>query len=338
MAGAMIFGTDAVSSPPGVTLPTGNDYFFANGNGTSVEGTQVPDYWVNKVGGELDAIITSLGLTLSMTSRGQILSILQAGFAGILKSVAMPGLADPNNPTALGWATVSNSTGNLPFDGDYGVVYTISSIGSVTPGSGNFIRQTAYDVSSAQPGAEWFRTNDNTLGWSSWVQVAIAPGNASQAFSVANAGTSQQAVPLGQAQSLFAALLGSSGNQFAVATAALAASAVPLAQLTSILAGFAALSAFTTGSNANGFWLELPNGFIFQYGFAQVSSSGTSTSFPLPRSFNTTAWASMCSFGASVPPTNGNCGSDPDGLGGVDLIITGATGGPYGVHFWAVGF
>jgi hypothetical protein len=77
-SGAMIYGTDAVSTAPDVDLPTGNDYWFTDGNGSSVPGTQVPDYWVNKVGGEIGAAIVGLGATLSMTNRGQLLALLQA--------------------------------------------------------------------------------------------------------------------------------------------------------------------------------------------------------------------------------------------------------------------
>lgn len=83
---AMVYGTDAVPTPPAVTLPQPNDYWFTNGNGTSVLGTQVPDYWVNKVGGELDSLINGLGGTLSMTNRAQILGLLVPGF-----SFAQPG-------------------------------------------------------------------------------------------------------------------------------------------------------------------------------------------------------------------------------------------------------
>jgi hypothetical protein len=72
----MIFGTDAVSTPDSVSLPTTTDNWFTQGNGTSILGTQVPAYWVNKVGGEIDYAIESSGQTLSMTNRGQLWAAL----------------------------------------------------------------------------------------------------------------------------------------------------------------------------------------------------------------------------------------------------------------------
>jgi hypothetical protein len=75
-SGALAYGTDAVSAPPTVTLPTGNNYYYWNGNSTT-HGTQVNDYWLNKVGGELSAAIQGCGLTISMATLNQLSTCLQ---------------------------------------------------------------------------------------------------------------------------------------------------------------------------------------------------------------------------------------------------------------------
>ncbi len=70
--GAMIFGSDAISSPCPVTLPTATDSWFTNGDGMTVQGTQAPCYWFDKTGGEIDNFITSSGQTLNMSDFTQM--------------------------------------------------------------------------------------------------------------------------------------------------------------------------------------------------------------------------------------------------------------------------
>jgi hypothetical protein len=112
----MIFGTDAVSTPDAVSLPTVTDAWFTQGNGTSVEGTQAPAYWFNKVGGELDALIEGLGGTLSMTTRNQILSLLKGQStigSGITYEVLPSGKVFYRGPVTLA-SGVSQVTVVLP--------------------------------------------------------------------------------------------------------------------------------------------------------------------------------------------------------------------------------
>ncbi len=100
--GALSFGTDAVSSPPAVNLPSSNNYWYWNGNGTTVKGTKVSDYWLNKVGGELDAIIAGCGTTISMTVRNQAWACIQAQtpFTPVQQG---GGAGQGTNKVFLGW-------------------------------------------------------------------------------------------------------------------------------------------------------------------------------------------------------------------------------------------
>jgi hypothetical protein len=93
---SMIYGTDAVNTPPTVSLPQPSERYFTNGNGTTVAATQLPDYWANKVGGELSSAIQgACGLTLNMSNYGQLnaciasIQSLIAGQHGKLLGVAV---------------------------------------------------------------------------------------------------------------------------------------------------------------------------------------------------------------------------------------------------------
>ena len=80
---AMIFGTDATSTPDAVTLPSVEAWFTQNFFGTG-NGTQVPSYWVNKVGGEFSALIqTACSETLNMSVYNQT----ELCFASLFNSV-----------------------------------------------------------------------------------------------------------------------------------------------------------------------------------------------------------------------------------------------------------
>jgi hypothetical protein len=210
---AMIYGTDAVSTPDSVSLPTSNDNWFTQGNGTSVPGTQVPAYWVNKVGGEIDAAIEGLGLTLSMTSRNQLATILQTGFGGVYSGAPMPATANANTPS-LGWSTLSSSAGNTPFFGDYGLLFTASDTGSATPATGNAIRQEAYDISATQPGPQWFRTNVNNAGWSAWSQVGTTTQIAAAQSAAEIWATNQAAAAQSAAETYANGTVITNGQQF----------------------------------------------------------------------------------------------------------------------------
>lgn len=69
---AMIFGSDAAGAPDTVALPQNTELWFTTHSSTTGEGTVVPSYWANKVGGELSAIIQGYcGLPLNATTMGQ---------------------------------------------------------------------------------------------------------------------------------------------------------------------------------------------------------------------------------------------------------------------------
>jgi hypothetical protein len=78
--GAGIFGLDTATSPPSVTLP-GPDQWFTD-NFTSGVGSQVPDYWLNKQGAEIENAILDLAfalnvsVTYSPSTRNQLGSLL----------------------------------------------------------------------------------------------------------------------------------------------------------------------------------------------------------------------------------------------------------------------
>jgi hypothetical protein len=101
--GAGIFGLDTVSSPPAVTLP-GPDQWFDD-NVTPGTGTQVPDYWLNKQGAEIENAILLLAaalgfgsLTYSVTTRNQLGTLL-AGLAVAVLQV-QPVFGSQEVPTA----------------------------------------------------------------------------------------------------------------------------------------------------------------------------------------------------------------------------------------------
>ncbi len=81
----------------------------------------------------------------------------------------------------------------------------------------------------------WLCTTTGNASSAVWQGLAPLTGNSNYAFNVANATTSTEAVPLGQAQADFAAINGSASEAFNVDTATAAANAVPLAQLESLI-------------------------------------------------------------------------------------------------------
>jgi hypothetical protein len=74
---AGIFGTDAVSTQPAVALPTDTEGWFMNQlGGAGTDGTEVPDYWLNKFGGELVSVLEFF-TSLDMTVVNQLVMILK---------------------------------------------------------------------------------------------------------------------------------------------------------------------------------------------------------------------------------------------------------------------
>ncbi len=114
----------------------------------------------------------------------------------------------------------------------------------------------------------WFCTTTGTASSAVWQGLAPLTGNSNYAFNVANASTSTEAVPLGQAQADFAAINGSASEVFNVANATTSTEAVPLGQFPASL-----------GSNG---YQKLPSGLIIQWGNGVTDSTGTvQATFPV---------------------------------------------------------
>ena len=119
--------------------------------------------------------------------------------------------------------------------------------------------------------------------------AAALAGSPTQVFSVANATTSSEAVPLGQAQADFAALAGISTQVFNAANGTSGNEVVNFSQFLAILA--------TTGS------VELPNGLIINWGIATTNASGVgSLTFATP--FTVGAYVVFSSVGGGSAPSN----------------------------------
>jgi hypothetical protein len=93
-----------------------------------------------------------------------------------------------------------------------------------------------------------------------------------------------QAVPLGQAQTTFAALAGLATQLFSVAPGVAGNEAVNFSQ-------------FPSGQNARGFWMQFPNGWILQILTTNVPSVGVTVTFPV--TFTTQVIGMLVSINAS---------------------------------------
>ena len=118
--------------------------------------------------------------------------------------------------------------------------------------------------------------------------LANLNGSSSQVFNVANAAISTEAVPLGQAEAIFAALNGNASEAFSAAPAASTNEVVTLFQFSNFLGA--------TGTQ------RLPNGLILQWGSGVFPNSGGRTSSQSV-TFNV-AFGTAPLFAAAIP-TNG---------------------------------
>jgi hypothetical protein len=102
--GALIYGSDALTSPNAVSLPTTTNGWFNEG-GSGVNGTQVTDYWLNKVGGELSSAITAApcSATINMSAYNQLSACLQALVPTFTPVQQGGGLGQGTNKLYLGW-------------------------------------------------------------------------------------------------------------------------------------------------------------------------------------------------------------------------------------------
>jgi hypothetical protein len=93
----------------------------------------------------------------------QAVSLIQ--LPGIVNNSALSVIADCNAST-LGYAEYNSSTANTPVAGTYGILLTVSSAGSPTPSSTNWVFQFATDTAN-NPTSR--RQNINNGGWTAWV-------------------------------------------------------------------------------------------------------------------------------------------------------------------------
>ncbi len=245
-------------------------YDTATGQLTQWNGTE----WVpTTFGAPLSSVnIISGGMTVTVDNLGTILEAQGA----TSYSIALPNPADfPSGNVAV----FNNTTGG-------------NSI-TVTTSSGAFIGLGVTGASVLLPSGFFALFISDGFNWvvNSTLGNAMLNGSANQVFNVANAVQASNAVPLSQAQALFAALNGNTANAFAVANAPSANYAINLGQANSLyaqlaqsntfegvqnfasgvttVAGAGGVSAGTLPSGANGFvQANLPatfSGYFEQY-------------------------------------------------------------------------
>ena len=263
-------------------------YNTATGQLTQWNGTE----WVpTTFGAPLSAVnIISGGMTVTVDNLGTILEAQGA----TSYSIALPNPADfPSGNVAV----FNNTTGG-------------NSI-TVTTSSGAFIGLGVTGASVLLPSGFFALFISDGFNWvvNSTLGNALLNGSANQVFNVANAVQASNAVPLSQAQALFAALNGNTANAFAVANAPSANYAINLGQANSLyaqlaqsntfegvqnfasgvttVAGAGGVSAGTLPSGANGFvQANLPATFS---GYFEQYYKGGTLAYSLDSSGNITA-------------------------------------------------
>ncbi|MCE5387791.1 MAG: hypothetical protein K0041_04325, partial [Acidithiobacillus sp.] len=263
-------------------------YNTATGQLTQWNGTE----WVpTTFGAPLSSVnIISGGMTVTVDNLGTILEAQGA----TSYTIALPDPADfPSGNVAI----FNNTTGGNNI--------------TVTTASGNFIGLGVTGASVLLPQGFFALFISDGFNWvvNSTLGNALLNGSANQVFNVANAVQGNNAVPLSQAQALFAALNGNTANAFAVANAPSANYAINLGQANSLyaqlaqpntfegvqnfasgvttIAGAGGVSAGTLPSGANGFvQANLPA--TFSGDFEQYYKGGTLV-YSLDSSGNITA-------------------------------------------------
>lgn len=102
----------AVASPPSVPAP-GTAGYFTNGDpGGGIPATQVPDWFLNMVQGELEAPVIAAGLTPSKSNWGQLLAAMNLLYGGG-GSVGAGGWQKLPGGLIVQWGNYSGTTGSL---------------------------------------------------------------------------------------------------------------------------------------------------------------------------------------------------------------------------------
>jgi hypothetical protein len=146
--------------------------------------------------------------------------------------------------------------------------------------------------------------------------------------------SSNEAITLGQAESIFAAINGSPSQVFNVAPAVTANEAINLGQFVPILSGS---GAFEIPMIAGG----VPKNFIIQWGTSSIISTGTGISnlnVPLSTPFPTAHLFALANFGGVSPPSGDSCAGFPVSLSAVEISIFTQNPGTYAVSFISIGY
>ena len=296
--GALIFNGTGVASQPAPT-DTGSEQWGTDGNGTSIRGSIINFVSWNKLAGEISAALQGFGIALSLTNVQQLLTLLQAGFAGIVANAPMPQISDCNVPS-LGLSIWEAGAANTPVSGDVGILCTYSTVGSVTSEAGNALIQVAFDLTTEA--APFFRLNVNGGSWTAWLQLAT------QAFATA-------------------------------AAAAAAAAAQAAAETFATAAANAAQSTAETYANGNlsGTVKTFPGGFIIQSGTFSAARGTVRTTVNFGAAFPTACLSVMVCYEADFPPANGTVGCDTFTATGFTYCNTNAGTGTDGCNYIAMG-
>ncbi len=301
---ALIYGTDAVAEPDPVNLPTQTENWFTEGNGISVQGTQVAAYWVNKIGGEISSILSAFAVPPNMSNTSQVAAILRAGFAGLLLGAPMPSVTDLD-ATGLGWTLYMASSENAATTSP-GIVYTVSSNAQTFGTNFQIINQIAYDQGASTP---WNRQKISGGSWSNWTRDALLNGDANQNFSVATATQNAHAVPLAQLSAIIGQVNAAIGQ---------------------VNAAISALAAMFVLNAGNPGYFKLPGGVILQFGTTIVPAGQNEVSAQLATSFPTVYLGGAVSDTGSGGFAGGvSAGSDNDHISifcDVNQIIAGQVG------------
>ena len=227
-------------------------YNTATGQLTQWNGTE----WVpTTFGAPLSSVnIISGGMTVTVDNLGTILEAQGA----TSYTIALP---DPADFPSGNVAVFNNTTGGNNI--------------TVTTASGNFIGLGVTGASALLPPGFFALFISDGFNWvvNSTLGNALLNGSANQVFNVANAVQASNAVPLSQAQALFAALNGNTANAFAVANAPSANYAINLGQANSLYAQLAQSNTFEGVQN-------------FASGVTTVASAGGVSAGTLPSGAN----------------------------------------------------
>jgi hypothetical protein len=128
----------------------------------------------------------------------------------------------------------------------------------------------------------WLCTTTGNASSAVWQGLAPLTGNSNYAFNVANASTSTEAVPLGQAQANFAAINGSSSEAFNVANATTSTEAVSLGQVAQVAPAIANATVINTSgatTTATVTFTAPANGWVIGFATTHLAAGGNTIAY-----------------------------------------------------------